>query len=200
MKSLDLFNEKGISNVSLRTISDDLGISIGNLQYHFKKREDIIEALYFQLAEKIDGILFLNENDLLDSFFKTSQQMITIMFEYHFFLLDFVTVLRNNLKIKQHYAVLSKQREKQFLMVVETMMQHNLFRKELLKNEYKTLFQRVEVISNFWFSSVLVQASSLTESVIEDYLLIISQSIFPYLTEKGKKRYIDYFPAQKLES
>ena len=40
-----LFNENGYRKVSLRKISDAIGISIGNLTYHFKKRDDILKAL-----------------------------------------------------------------------------------------------------------------------------------------------------------
>ena len=54
-QALLLFNNNGTANVSLRAIAKETGISIGNLQYHFKKREDIIEALYFQLVDKIDA-------------------------------------------------------------------------------------------------------------------------------------------------
>ena len=68
MKSLELFNTSGISKTSLRTISDEVGISVGNLQYHFKKREDIIEALYFQLVAKMNSIFFIPTDDLLKSF------------------------------------------------------------------------------------------------------------------------------------
>lgn len=123
--------------------------------------------------------------------------MISILYEYHFFLLDFVTVMRNNQKIKKHYSELSKHKERQFLMVVDTLIKHDLFRKEQLKEEYKTLFQRIEVISNFWFSSVLIQASKLSENVIDEYIVLISQNIFPYLTVEGQKKYLNYFPLQK---
>ncbi len=40
-----LFNENGYRKISLRKISDAMGISIGNLTYHFKKRDEILKAL-----------------------------------------------------------------------------------------------------------------------------------------------------------
>lgn len=39
-----LFNEKGYNAVSLRDISDAIGISKGNLTYYFQKKEDLVEA------------------------------------------------------------------------------------------------------------------------------------------------------------
>lgn len=196
IKSLDLFNDCGISNVSLRDIANKSGISVGNLQYHFKKREDIIEALYFQLVEKIDSIYFIKTDDLLQSFLNTSVDIFTILYEYHFFLLDFITITRRNKKIKKHYSELSKRREIEFIKVVDVLIKNGLFREELLKNEYHSLFKRIEVISNFWFSSILIQADVLSKESIEQYSLLISQSIYPYLTNEAKKQYAAIFPSQ----
>jgi AcrR family transcriptional regulator len=196
MKSLELFNTSGISKTSLRTISDEVGISVGNLQYHFKKREDIIEALYFQLVAKMNSIFFIPTDDLLKSFLNISKEIITILYEYHFFLLDFVTITRRNQKIKSHYSELSKRREIEALKMVAVLINNNLFRKELLKNEYRSLFKRIEVISNFWFSSVLIQADNLTKESIQEYSLLISQSIYPYLTAEAKNQYVNLFPSE----
>lgn len=196
IKSLDLFNDCGISNVSLRDIANKSGISVGNLQYHFKKREDIIEALYFQLVEKIDSIYFIKTDDLLQSFLNISVDIFTILYEYHFFLLDFITITRRNKKIKKHYSELSKRREIEFIKVVDVLIKNGLFREELLKNEYHSLFKRIEVISNFWFSSILIQADVLSKESIEQYSFLISQSIYPYLTNEAKKQYAAIFPSQ----
>ncbi|PCJ64893.1 MAG: hypothetical protein COA58_11510 [Bacteroidetes bacterium] len=198
LASLWLFNDRGISAVSLRTIADKVGISVGNLQYHFKKREDIIEALYFQLVKEIDSIIFINDDDLLKSFFNISTEMFTILYEYHFFLLDFVTIVRNNKKIKSHYAELSQHREKQFLETAEVMIEKGLFREASLEKEYHNLYKRTEVISNFWFSSILIQADVLSEEAIRQYELLVSQSIYPYLTEKAKNQYVNIFPRQQI--
>lgn len=195
-QSLNLFNDYGISNVSLRTITDALGISVGNLQYHFKKREDIIEGLYFQIVEKIDKVTFVKSDNLLESFFTISTEMLKIFYEYHFFLLDFVAIVRNNQKIKKHYAKLSKQREKEFFRIVDRLIENDIFRKEILKNEYHNLYKRTKVVSNFWFSSVLIQNDNLSQKSIKEYSLLISQSVYPYLTKKAKVQYHSIFPTQ----
>lgn len=40
-----MFNEYGYLNVTMRQISNQLNISVGNLTYHYKKKEDILKAL-----------------------------------------------------------------------------------------------------------------------------------------------------------
>ena len=196
LKSLALFNTNGISNTSLRTIADEVGISVGNLQYHFKKREDIIEALYFQLVEKMDSIFLIATDDLLKSFLNISTAIISNLYEYHFFLLDFVIITRKNQKIKSHYSELSKRREAESLKMITILIENGIFRKEVLKKEYSSLFKRMEVISNFWFSSILIQADVLPKEAIQEYELLISQSIYPYLTDKAKTKYATIFPTQ----
>jgi AcrR family transcriptional regulator len=193
IKSLELFNSKGIYKTSLRTIANEAGISVGNLQYHFKKREDIIEALYFQLVKKMDSIFLIPNDDLLKSFLNISKEIITILYEYNFFLLDFVAITRKNQKIKVHYSDLSKRRENETLKMVAILIDNNFFREELLKNEYQNLFRRIEIISNFWFSSVLIQANHLSTDSIQEYTLLINQSIYPYLTDKAKNQYANIF-------
>jgi hypothetical protein len=43
--SIRLFNEDGMANVPLQQIAKEIGISPGNLAYHFKNKEAIIEAM-----------------------------------------------------------------------------------------------------------------------------------------------------------
>lgn len=197
-KARQLFNESGISNISLRDIAKELNISVGNLQYHFKKREDIIEALYFELVEKMNAHYLITGDDLLKIFFDKSMGMMVILFEYRFFFLNFVTIVRNNEKIKTHYRRLSKQREKESLLIINLLVEGGFLRSELLKNEYQTLFKKIELVSNFWFSSILIKSNQLQKKSITEFSLLISHSIFPYLTGKGRKKYAQIFPEHVL--
>ena len=195
--SLQLFNSNGVSNVSLRIIADKIGISVGNLQYHFKKREDIIEALYFEIVAKIDAIIIVETTNLLASFFSISARIFEILYAYRFFLLDFVTITRNNKKIKKHYATISIQRQQEFLNIVALLVENGILKKASLNNEYENLYKRVEVLSNFWFSSVLIQAEIINSTSVDTYKTLVSQSIYPYLTESAKTAYIALFPNQR---
>ncbi len=43
-----MFGEEGYNDVSMRNIADAVGISVGNLTYHYKKKEDLIEAVIME--------------------------------------------------------------------------------------------------------------------------------------------------------
>lgn len=40
-----LFNERGYARVTMRALADALGISVGNVTYHFARKQDIVAAL-----------------------------------------------------------------------------------------------------------------------------------------------------------
>jgi AcrR family transcriptional regulator len=55
--AVSLFNERGFVNVTMRDLAQELGISLGNLTYHFKRKDDLIEAIHQQLIEERNALL-----------------------------------------------------------------------------------------------------------------------------------------------
>lgn len=189
--SLDLFNAHGLSQITLRGIANKMKISQGNLNYHYKKREHIIEALYFQLVQNIDNSLSAIEktNNPLLYMSNVSKDIMQNFYTYRFFFLDIVQIMRENEKIKAHYMLLTKQREAQFAEIFELLITHKYMRPEMVENEYKYLYKRFQIMGDFWISSAETETSELSEKSILEYAEIMRHAILPYLTAKGIKEF-----------
>ncbi|MEI3178564.1 MAG: helix-turn-helix domain-containing protein [Lachnospiraceae bacterium] len=48
-----LFGEKGFDNTSTNDILEEIGIARGTLYYHFKSKEDILDAMIERMTEQL---------------------------------------------------------------------------------------------------------------------------------------------------
>jgi len=199
--SLTLFNERGLSQVTLRTIAKEMGISQGNLNYHFKKRQDIIEGLYFQLVGRMDEIfqdLVTKEVDIL-LIFESNRGVLAAFYNFRFFMLDFVQIMRENPSIKEHYLQLQQARIAQFQQTVTILQDKKLVRLEEFKDEFYHLYQRMSILGDFWLSAATISGLA-TEHDIQRYQLILSESIYPYLTPAGKRSFLQHRKKLKVRN
>lgn len=189
--SLSLFNERGLSQVTLRTIAKEMGISQGNLNYHFKKRQDIIKALYLQLVDRMDNIFhnLLAMEIGLPLVFQSNAAMIDAFLDFKFFMLDFVQIMRENRDIHQHYLQLQEVRRQQFEGIVLLLQKQGLVRQEEFEGEFSNLQKRMGIVGDFWISSSEVLDPDHKNQALE-YRNILSEFIYPYLTPKGKKEFL----------
>ncbi len=80
-----LFNENGYFNVTMRQISNHLGISVGNLTYYYPKKADILRGI---MAQSLHDVLVPNFYDLttLNDYFGV---LIDSLENERFFFLDY---------------------------------------------------------------------------------------------------------------
>ncbi|MFT5819739.1 MAG: AcrR family transcriptional regulator [Crocinitomix sp.] len=187
-----LFNEQGVAKVSQRTICDHIAISPGNLTYHFKKRDDIIEALYFELATGIEECLDNAEKAELnlEELAQLTKDTNKIFFENRFFMIDFFQVLRSNKKIKKHYTDLSTRRLTFIKKLLDNLIQTGKMRKAELPNEYGHLCTRAELFGDFWVASIGTTSDDVMLKHTRIYTAIFMQSFYPYLTKTGKEEFL----------
>src|SRR5207248_2542659 len=55
--SLRLFNEFGEPNITTTVIAEEMNISPGNLYYHFRNKDDIVNSIFAQFEAEIERIL-----------------------------------------------------------------------------------------------------------------------------------------------
>ena len=102
--SLALFNEQGEPNVTTNHIADELEISPGNLYYHFRNKDDIIEHLFQRYEERMDSALVAPEGRLpnLEDIWLQLHVAFEVMWEFRFIFRDLVDLTSRNRKLRLH--------------------------------------------------------------------------------------------------
>lgn len=189
-KSLEIFNERGVINTTLRQISLALEISQGNLNYHFKTKAEIVEALYFELVRKMDEQMnaMIGGASMLDLLYHSAYKSMRIFFEYRFLMRDFYLILRENDPIKSHYLELSKTRKMQFLTIFQTMEKEEILRPAQFESEYERHYERLNIMGDNWINSIELINPNESDPV-PYYHNLLFESIYPYLTPEGREVY-----------
>ncbi len=194
--ALRLFNKYGTSSVTLRTIAKDLGISQGNLNYHFKKREDIIIELYRRLVYDIDEIMLGNQEKevSLKLLFDVSEVVTSNFYRYRFVLLNFTEVMQEHRTIRNHFRGMAKLREEQITAMFEAFVHKGLMNQEQYPNQFRNLCRRYQIMGDFWMSSAKVlNSNGVTKKAIKEYSGLLLEAIYPYLTSVGQKEFKKHY-------
>ncbi len=188
--ALRLFNQEGLAKTTLRSIAKEMNISQGNLNYHFKKREEIVEALYHQLVGEMDEFMQRSAEGPFDlkNLYQNFRESFASFYTYRFFMMDFVTIMRGHDSIRHHYQQLTELRKMQFQGLFVLLIEQKVLRQEEFLGEYENLQIRMQILSDFWLSSEIIQ-NAIQPEAIDRYSQAIFQSFYPYLTAKGKREF-----------
>lgn len=98
--SLMLFNEEGERNISTNHIAAHLGISPGNLYYHFRNKDEIIVQLFKRYSKDI--LTYLQKAELprnVGGAIAYMQGIYDVMWEYRFLFSDVNTLLARSAEL-----------------------------------------------------------------------------------------------------
>lgn len=187
--SIRLFNENGLANVRLQQIADDIGISVGNLAYHFKNKEAIVEAIGESLDEECAEVLSAYRlfPNLID-FDHQLTKFYTFAQKYPFFFLDMMEMKRVCPKaFAQRESRMSKiisQIRKRF----DFNLQRGIMKSEPEGGVYDTLAKSIWMLISFWkvINSISIEEGKDTP---ENFKAMIWNLILPHLSETGHAEY-----------
>lgn len=185
--SIDLFNEKGIATVTLRDIADQVGISIGNLAYHFKNKDFIIAELV-KLMET-ERQQRLSEVQMIPSFENANRQTLAILrisFKYRFFYLHTLDILRSYPDIaKQHRKQVESNVEYVRAILAYSMGTGNM-KPEPYPGCYLRLSETIWTVLHFWLLGEAIRGKKHSPN---EARMTMWSLVEPYLTEKGRKNF-----------
>lgn len=182
--SIRLFNENGLANVRLQQIADEIGISVGNLAYHFRNKRAIVNAVNEGLDVEITEILsaYRLYPNLID-FDNQLSKYYRFLQKYPFYFLDIKEIERT------HPDIYKKRRNQTDKMVSQIRkrfdfnLQRGIIKPEPRSGIYNNLAKSIWILITF----SIPQNSGRGRNAIpvEEFKRTVWNQVFPYFTEKG---------------
>jgi len=186
--ALKLFNMNGLSQVTIRQIAMEMGISSGNLNYHFKKKEEIIEALYFEMVAVFDERVDTLNADVftLPYVYQEMKKSMERMVAYKFIWIDLYHLLRAFPRINKHFLEVWHKRKAGSILLYSKLAQDGIMRPEKFEGEFEQLATRMINLSDGWLNATVLYGKKVTKKILEENLGLLFGLLFPYLTEEGE--------------
>jgi AcrR family transcriptional regulator len=107
--ALALFNAEGAHAVSTRHVATRLGISPGNLYYHFGNKEEIVLHLYERIEAQLEAILAPphGREQTFDEVLGYLDAIFAHLWQFRFFYRDLNSLLRDVPGLKERYRELA---------------------------------------------------------------------------------------------
>ena len=107
--SLELFNRFGEPNVSTTLISAELGISPGNLYYHYPAKDELINSLFDRFERALNELLRAAEDVRnVEDAWLFLHMLFELIWQYRFLYRDLNDLLSKNRRLETHFQFVLK--------------------------------------------------------------------------------------------
>ena len=185
--SVRLFNENGLDSVRLQQIAEEVGISVGNLAYHYKNKEAIIESVYEQVFEEFNTIFrqYLAQPDLtnFDAQIVEYYQFFT---RNHFYLTEFLKV---NSSQTSHYYTWQTCVSKMMIQLrsrLQFMVNNGDLLPESHVGQYESLAEQIWMVLVFYIPQCNMMGRPIEEV---GYRKKVWTLLKPYLSTQGQQEF-----------
>jgi AcrR family transcriptional regulator len=149
-ESLELFNAYGEENVTTGMIAAALGISPGNLYYHFRNKDVIIEQLFTRFEERMDVQPGTSSPgpEAIEDLWLYLHLMLEGIWEYRFLYRNLDNLMARNRRLREHF---NRMADRKFAVVVA--LCERLTRARAMKarpEEIRTLARNVLLVATYW--------------------------------------------------
>ncbi len=181
--SLVMFNTQGEPNVTTNHIADELEISPGNLYYHFRNKDDIIEHLFARYEERMDNALAAPSGRLpeLEDIWLQLHLIFECIWDYRFLYRDLVEILSRNRRLRLRFARILKRADDRAHLVMRGLNQAGIMRASA--DELNAAATNVLVLSTFWLNYAAARGDRDEQTAIRQGIVQVMMLLAPFLRD-----------------
>lgn len=175
-----MFNKYGTQEISTKRIAKQMGISPGNLYYHFKNKKQIIRALLMGAqtppAENCDEQL-----SPLQLVLNHMHQVVLVWEQYPFFKREINILLKQDPVLKEWYLNIKKESFELFVRHAPAFIKTDLL--EQLDISVESLFTPLWLICEHWINYLEISNQLASKTNLLKGIELMVQVVYPYLND-----------------
>lgn len=150
--SLELFNAQGEGNVTTGHIADELNISPGNLYYHFRNKEEIIQHLFADFEKEIDiapGEI-ADVGSAMEDLWLYLHMMFERIWEYRFLYRNLDDLLARDAKLRSHFNIILTHKRDAVRKMCDSLVGAQAMRAS--EAEIAAMAENILVVATYWLN------------------------------------------------
>jgi AcrR family transcriptional regulator len=150
--SLRLFNEFGEPSITTTVIAEEMNISPGNLYYHFRNKDDIVNSIFIQFEVEVERILTVpgGRRSNIEDVWLYLHLMFELIWRYRFFYRDLNDLLSRNRKLELHFKLILAHKIKVAKQLCEDLRSEQAL--EASDMEIDAMATNMVVVATYWLS------------------------------------------------
>lgn len=179
-----LFNRDGLMNVRLQHIADEAFMSIGNMTYHFRNKDLIVNAIWNQLRHEQE--ILLSEFRVVPLFEDVERQIrstFALQQAYSFFYVDTLEIIRTFSDIRDSHRMHQSWQVSQVEMMIFFNVSRGVFLNEPETHFYRRLARQYWMSSDLWLTYQQILGETVTD--YEAFRQAMWSNWQPIFTERG---------------
>ena len=186
--AIQLFNEQGTKGVTTNHIAAAVGISPGNLYYHFRNKEDIIRAIFEQMdaygLEQYQLVLDTFQPGTLETMEQTFAMIQAYNWRYRFFKRELTALIMNDPLLKDrflhtHRTMLTVIRQSNDCSVATGTL------KPMPEKEMALFSEEIWLVALFWLNYLEVGGEEVNDETLRRGIDLLRNMVRPHLTKKA---------------
>jgi len=186
--AINLFNEKGTKAVTTNHIAAAMGISPGNLYYHFRNKEEIIRTIFDQMDRAGSGaygeIIAEHPAGSLAAMEETFLMIQRFNWRFRFFKRELTALILDDPLLRERHI----QVHRAMLQLIRHSLESSIGQgvlQPMAADELELFGEEIWLLTLFWLNYLEVGGEEINEETLRRGNEIVRQTVRHRLTEKG---------------
>lgn len=187
--TIQLFNLHGIEHVTTRKIANEVGISHGNLTYHFPNKAALVEFAYERITWYLESKINPRGKYTLQHLDRLMHRFAGIRKEFSFCFTDVLEIQRHYPAVAAKHSKIMVERLRELRLLLTYYVEIGLMKPPKDPKHFDYLAHTLWFVSGFWLSQQAIVDSSRVETSDQYGVEVKWSLIIPHLSQKGLVEY-----------